>query len=242
MRFNQYISESVTGPIIVDTLRKECAPYISAVKNCKYKFLYRGTHEQPIGAMHFVKTRTNRKPKDTPWESHNYFDKLFEERFGWKARSGGVFAAANFSDAASYSFKGVKPGVTSLFFPIGKFKYVWSPQVADFYNFARYLFPNFIDSTIGKVEDFKINHFKESAKQIYYTISYYTGYDKIESMSDITKMSEIVAQDLVDTYKDNDICEFFFISKDRGNEISVKCNSYYMIDTSVEEYILKELF
>lgn len=68
--------------------------------------------------------RSDRKPRDMPKDLHNLLDKTFLEMFGWKARSEGVFVTSG------ATWEGEKD---SLFFPIGKFKYIWSPRINDLY-------------------------------------------------------------------------------------------------------------
>ena len=51
-------------------------------------------------------------------------DKLFKEMFGWEVRNG-IFT----SSTLNYMY-----GEPYLFFPIGDFKFVWSPDIDDFYD------------------------------------------------------------------------------------------------------------
>jgi hypothetical protein len=48
-----------------------------------------------MGEMYQLKNiRKNRKPLDTPLQIHNYWNNLFQKKFGWKVRSEGVFVWA----------------------------------------------------------------------------------------------------------------------------------------------------
>lgn len=54
------------------------------------------------------------------------FDVFFKEKFGWKARSEGIFCASDIMVSNDY-------GIVSIFFPIGKYSYLWSPNMIDLY-------------------------------------------------------------------------------------------------------------
>lgn len=69
-----------------------------------------------------IKTRTDRKPRDSSLQLHTHFDSWFEKEFGHKFRSAGVFASSS-----PYPFYGDEYAI----FPIGKWSYVWSPNVPD---------------------------------------------------------------------------------------------------------------
>jgi hypothetical protein len=84
------------------------------------------------GFKHFNKPldtkirRKDRKPSDTPLKIHNAVDEMFRHRFGWPARSSGVFVTGNTNLAEYY-------GSVGIVIPIGKFQYVWSGSVEDLY-------------------------------------------------------------------------------------------------------------
>ena len=70
--------------------------------------------------------RQDRRPKDTNLYLHNLLDGWYKKKFGWKARSEGVF---------TYSIQNEPIGEFGriyYFFPIGPYKYVWTPDVEDF--------------------------------------------------------------------------------------------------------------
>jgi hypothetical protein len=70
------------------------------------------------------KTRKDRMPLSTPLNIHNMLDTLFVKRFGWKVRSEGVFTYG----AEGYLY-------SHYLFPIGKFKFVYSPRVKDLWDY-----------------------------------------------------------------------------------------------------------
>lgn len=75
------------------------------------------------------KVRKERKPMDTIPELHRIVDDWFEEEMGIRARSEAVFCfgESGRKNASEY-------GSLAVILPIGKFTYVWSPEVADLYE------------------------------------------------------------------------------------------------------------
>lgn len=131
MRLKKFIknrdSKDIESSRIPDIIIKDCKLFIKELKKTRKKdFLYRGT-EKGIFNFKKIKSRKNREPKDMPDDLHKLFDKLFESEFGWKARSEGVFVTGNPGIAGSY-------GIPYIFFPIGKYKYVWSSSIEDLFG------------------------------------------------------------------------------------------------------------
>jgi hypothetical protein len=58
---------------------------------------------------------------------HNKFDEEFANKFGWHARSEGVFTTTSRRTAATY-------GRAYIFFPTGHYEYIWSDEVDDLYT------------------------------------------------------------------------------------------------------------
>jgi len=122
MRFKQYINESKEVPW--EDIKRSCKPYLKEVykaKNMLYRYIWK-MDEFWIRK----KVRTNRKPKDTPKVYHEFVDDMLKKRFGWKPRSEGLFVWGK--------AHGRNLGLGSIVFPIGKFKFVWNPEVLDLFN------------------------------------------------------------------------------------------------------------
>lgn len=130
MRFKQFLTESEIKNL-ADLIHEVSPGYLGRTGR---KFLYRGMEGTkgraiPVEVPHFdggyayeIKTRTDRKPKDTISHLHRYFDQWFEARFGHKFRSAAVFCSGS-----PPTFYGRKYAI----FPIGKWSYVWSPNIRD---------------------------------------------------------------------------------------------------------------
>ena len=115
--FSIYTEDSLNDAI--DLIKKDCKPYLKLIKTPK-RMAVRDEKRLQFFSKGYV--RKDRRPKDTNIEVHEKLDKLFLEKFEWRARSNSVF---------TWIISGVmKP----LFFPIGKFDYIWSPNVYDLYT------------------------------------------------------------------------------------------------------------
>jgi hypothetical protein len=125
-RLQQYIlNEEEDFDEIKSLLLKNCKPFLRDWKKRSDNLYLRRVLNQAFSGSYIEKTaRKNRKPRDTHPSIHNYWDKLFQKKFGWKARSEGVFAW-------------ITPTTTfyreNFFFPIGKYKILYSPNINDLY-------------------------------------------------------------------------------------------------------------
>lgn len=124
MRLIKHLSEqSVDISHELNLIKNDCQPFIRMAKPCK------GLAVRSVTSMMSVnftkkKTRKDRQPLSTPLNVHNMLDTLFVKRFGWKVRSEGVFTYG----AEGYLY-------SHYLFPIGKFKFVYSPLVKDLWDY-----------------------------------------------------------------------------------------------------------
>jgi len=134
MRLKQYIINetdlnNISDVDMINILINDCKPFLKdLLKYLKNDKLFLLSGRQNNVNFFKGKVRTNRKPKDTPVEYHNYIDKLFNNKFGWKARSNVIFCTSVLSAAEEYGY------VVYMIFPIGKYKYLWNPKIDDLYN------------------------------------------------------------------------------------------------------------
>ena len=109
-----------------DIIEKNCKKILSFYKVARNVF-YRGSQADKISKDKILvkkKARlSNREPVNTQIAAHEYANEIFEDVFGWKVRNG-VFATSSEKEAKIY-------GKKFIFFPIGDFKFVWSPQIQD---------------------------------------------------------------------------------------------------------------
>jgi len=148
-RLQQYLINEEFQDInkLVAMLKADCKPYLSILKRTD-KMLCRGTDSPPKTNIYEDevyyfkrKPRKDRRPLSTGPLVHKQLDDLFKKKFGWKVRSEGVFVNSDYGTASGY-------GHTYFFFPIGQFKYVWSPKVGDLWIYLK----SHISSRKGKSE------------------------------------------------------------------------------------------
>ena len=122
MRLKQYITEDkiVDPKAFINTLHTDCSDYFKYIKYGVKSF--RGSKIKVYYKK--IKPRKNRKPKDTPKEIHDYFDKEFKKKFGWNVRSEGIFVTADLNMAEDY-------GIPYYFYPSNGFKMVYSDTIDD---------------------------------------------------------------------------------------------------------------
>jgi hypothetical protein len=136
-RFKEYITEvsGVTLTEFSEIVWDDCLPYLQAVKSCLWPLLYRGVSERKEYFIFDKKVRTNRRPRDMGYEMQKNFDDAFKKLFGWKPRSEGLFVIGDVDVAGGYANT-----TLYLVFPVGKFRFLWSPEVDDMYDLpGRYM-------------------------------------------------------------------------------------------------------
>lgn len=128
MKFKEYLTEMISidkWETLKDKLDKDCQPFIKEFKGCT-TLLYRGV-KTPPSFCDKKTTRTNRKPRLLDIDLHDKLGKETKQRFGWNARTEGVFTTSNVFDVKRW-------GSPSIVFPIGKFKYIWNRNVKSLYG------------------------------------------------------------------------------------------------------------
>ena len=90
---------------------------------------YPGPGEMKAGE---VMVRKDRRPRNTPQFAHDFIDEWFNERFGFKARSEGLFVIGNPAEATGY-------GTACIVLPIGEFSTYSSTKIEDL---TQKLFPD----------------------------------------------------------------------------------------------------
>jgi hypothetical protein len=119
---------------LAEIIKRDCGPFLTEAKLKEdFDFLgghkglfFRGTKHINDGIIKGRRYDKGRIPKDTPQDLHNQLNVLFKKKFKWSVRDG-IFATSNDAQANGY-------GYVHVFFPIGKFKYVWSPGISDLWD------------------------------------------------------------------------------------------------------------
>lgn len=117
---------------ILEKIEKQCGQIIKIYKKSGC-FLYRGLRltdrVKKIGNnIYIIVPRKDRWPKDTNEHLHEMMDNYFLRRFGWRARSRGVFCSGSMNVAKEYG------NTTGIIFPADGFKYLWSRRIKDLYS------------------------------------------------------------------------------------------------------------
>ena len=132
--FRQFLNEQTFTPEEASELIiAHCHPFLAQSgfdpSNLNDTALFRGVGDYVELPMFSKQTRwMRRNPVDTNRYIHNELNKYFDEAFGVEYRSESFFATGSEKIAENY-------GHTFLVFPIGHFKFIWSPIIEDAYSY-----------------------------------------------------------------------------------------------------------
>lgn len=106
---------------LMDDILKNCNQWL---KEGNGKPLYRGAYKisKPYGVL---TPRSDRRPLDTPKPIHDYMDDWFKKKFGWKARTEGVFCSNDYTTASEYGSR------IFAIYPFDGYKYIFDPKIED---------------------------------------------------------------------------------------------------------------
>jgi hypothetical protein len=219
MRLQKYIinenQEDISLDKILSMIKKNCKTFLKEVDG----FLYRGSNKKVFDIEKF-KTRKDRRPLGTAQEDHDKLDKLFNKKFGWKARSEGLFCAGDLSTVKQY-------GKVNLVFPIGDYKYVWSPKVKD------------LTLYLEKEKYLKYyKHYKRRTEGVLFTLVKHR-FDEYEELLNEYGNYEYdkFLKETVNKYISKNLSDLIGTK----NEVSIKCNYYYLVNVLYSEDIAKDL-
>ena len=123
MRYHELLEAKVSAAGIVDRIEQDCQPYLQIIGDNVSAFpMYRGMEEHEMILRKQVRL-DNRKPWSSAQIKHERYNQYFEDTFGQPFRNS-LFVSGDYEMAAYY-------GAPYAIFPIGKFDWLWSPQVND---------------------------------------------------------------------------------------------------------------
>lgn len=250
---------------VLNMIRHECSNIISLYKKTN-KFFFRGIGGDSGRDIDYkIKKyipRTDRYPKDTPSSYHFIADNIFYDKFGWKARSEGVFVISDYGIAKSYN----RP---HIFLPVNGYKYLWSNKYKDLYSD---FFEDLENDVFEKYQATMESTFEDEKGNTYDTIGDAIssinglGIIDVEEVSDDMVFHYIETRDSDDWIKiteyrksndsEDDIRENLIIDAigtyqsthleeaiKSMSEVMFKCKYYYAIDISdiSKNYVLNEL-
>jgi len=234
MRLRQFINERITYEYaVIEMIYNECMPFIKELTKGKFSrnLMYSGRSESKDIIRKQV--RKDRQPLNTYSIDHRLFDDVFYDLFKVRGRSNAVFCSGDRSVTTEY-------GTTYSIFPIGKFKYIWSPFIGDLYEdedeyksiIEKYnekymkLLYSLIDK--GKIEEIPDNH----------PLRIIEAYkDKIKEVDDLyNEFIKEFKKFIKSVYKTTDLNRALM----SGNEIMVNCKEYYGIrdDGNIESLLI----
>lgn len=132
MKWHQ-LTESVDENNLEEFILKNCQPYIKENPDWKIDPLFRGINDHKLVSIHQI--RTDRNPKDSRKFYHDLYNAAFAANNISSNRSNSIFCTGDSQKANQY-------GRVYVIFPIGNFKYTWSPTIEDLYNEAYSLLYN----------------------------------------------------------------------------------------------------
>jgi hypothetical protein len=132
---NNYLKEEKEVELLIlHALDRDCKPFLRELKGTN-GFVYRGNTQTIESIKKFSpNVDKGRVPVAASKELHELVNVASDHMFGWKFRDG-VPTSTSYGWADSF-------GQAYMFFPIGAYKYVYSPNVTDF-NFE---FANAVDA------------------------------------------------------------------------------------------------
>lgn len=131
MKLKRFLNEQRDIDNIVNMINKDCKKFIKEMV-IPNKPLYRGLNNIPTNSSKMgkdfwkVKVRKDRASTDMPDELHKYLDSQFKKKFGWYARSEGLFCTRSKTIAYNY-------GDLYSIYPIGNYKYLYSTKIDDLF-------------------------------------------------------------------------------------------------------------
>lgn len=233
---------------IISILENECKQFLDEVKEGKVGPIFRGaknvddTYTKGIGVKG---ARIDRAPLDTRKDVSEILDNCFEEKFGLKLRSSGVFASKLPTVASDY-------GRPYLFFPIGDYEYFWNPDVKDLYGdiegthwyyidesdwqwqygpgnngdwcYDGLEYDNDIITAVKRVKEDNTELSNKSFEYVQKLLDWEPAVSLEDYMEEAHKELQERLEDIVSGYVDNQI------DKIVDQEITFVCDKYYLVD------------
>jgi hypothetical protein len=186
---------------IVELLERDCKPFLDNNKEVIFRGARPSDNEEIDDLDIYKKTvRTDRKTLDTDKEVVKIFDDIFENKFGVRPRSSGVFTTKNYQTTSAY-------GIRYIFVPIGEYKYYWNPSCDDLFT---------------KINS--ENWYRRFAKGWSYKPNMIKRFYDFITKNNLQKEVHSSLKKLVDGYKNTDL------EGNSNQEIMFICKEYYLLD------------
>lgn len=254
MRLKRFINEYDESDYneLFDLLERDCKPFIDNFLKKHNTILFRGSTMRVKGFIERKRVRENRKPYDTPLELHNEVDEIFKKYYGWNVRSNSAFVSPSFHTAIAYGTG------TYLFFPIGKYDFVYSKKIHDLFGFFGQtsvcirnscygidsfftddrITQDYIGFTIGNLVEALIN---VSIKNNNIGLNQNTKIVKSSTVRETVDEIKDYILDILDKVIKKYYTKNKFVlgssRKSRDVEMAFKCKEYYLVDTHMIDRI-----
>ena len=229
MRLNRYLTEEmfdnehIAQKVIYPMLVKDCKGFIVELLKSQrasgFRWFWRGTDKQ-ITEIGKVPTRKNRKPKDMPVKLHELIDFMFYKKFRWSPRSEGVFTNPQPGSVQPYG------QYAYAFFPIGKYRYVWSSRVEDLFAdmYRRKLTPDKADHLYYEVTGDKQILLPTSKAELLISKHKFKKWfeDPKGWFAEVVKR----ADEVINTYQDDNMP----MALAHNFEVTFDCKKYYLVE------------
>lgn len=217
---NEYIAQKVIYPMLVKDCKGFLVKFLKSQRTSGFRWFWRGTDKQ-ITEIGKVTARKNRKPKDTPQKLHELLDFMFFKKFGWAPRSEGVFTNPQPGAVMPYG------QYAYAFFPIGKYRFVWSSRVEDLFAdmYRRNLTPDKADNLYHEVTgDKEILIPTSKDKHLIATTKFKEWFDDPKGW-----FAEVVkrADEVINTYQDDNMS----MALAHRMEVTFDCKKYYLVES-----------
>ena len=272
MKFNDYITEVSKKQLeefgVIKSIEQNCQPFIKEFRNTGLSdIIWRGTYRGINKSITEITPRKDRIPVDMPEELHYELDKLFKVKFGWPARSEGVFVISNKSTAMAYGTD------IAIFIPVGKYKYLYNPDIKDLFSEVGEDADIDVDSHIDEWSEEWSYEYGPGEQGTWYYMDADTGENEEGAARAAAAEAEGVDEDEIDFSEMKwvpDMAEADFIQEKKDGweetyytdlealvdryqdknlkkavtsqvEIMFKCKTYYIIDKRFKKVVLQYL-
>jgi len=194
--FKQYLFEQdKSAEEIAEIIKRDCSPFLKEWHH--QNPLFRGSKINSTFEKFTVDK--NRKPKHTYGPIHDVLNDAMHSMTGIYYRSEAVFTTGDVKIAEEY-------GTPCLFFPIGRYNYLWSYNVIDAYNW------------------FNLPLSRASKN---YAVRRFGLTDPFDNMDSYLKeLKDFIASPRAGYIHNSDLNEAI----STGHEIMFACDSYYLLD------------
>ena len=207
----------------LEEIKKDCQPFLKLLKENEHvqswgnklkPILYRGIKNREGD---FLKEKVRKERQSLDSGKHvdiKVMDDLFEEKFGIRPRSEGVFCSFDITQADRY-------GDIFMIFPIGDFDYIINDQWTDT-----------MDAWLWYLDDAKDDLSDEEYKEFI---------EKWGELDSNKKIPSKYVKHVVDSHYYNDKFEHGI---KHGTEMMVVCDEYYAIryDKSIREKVINSIY